>query len=148
MAGGPLKAGWRVSRIDREDLVGVELSVLWHTQGKGDEDLGVHHFRRYEASELAQLDPLESQQIGCSLPASPLSYPGHLLQIVWCIRVRVFLQDGREVVSELPFHLVSHPAEPAESIQVDPPEVSVPSPATTGRRQRWLGRLRAATKPN
>ena len=35
-----------------------------------------------------------------TLPASPLSYYGMILKIHWCVRVRIFLKNGREVKSE------------------------------------------------
>ena len=35
---GTLTATWRISRIPAEAIQGIEISVLWHTEGKGDED--------------------------------------------------------------------------------------------------------------
>ena len=40
-----------------------------------------------------------------TLPASPLSYDGVIVKIRWCVRVRVFPRQGKEVVGELPFVL-------------------------------------------
>ncbi|MCC9657637.1 hypothetical protein LOC70_17680 [Rhodopirellula sp. JC737] len=123
-AGSSLKAGWRISRIDWEELQSVELSVLWHTEGKGDEDLGVHYFQRYDRSDLQQIELTERQEINCTLPASPLSYQGHLLQIQWKIRVRVFLADGREIVAEQPFYLVAHQPETKSESTTDVVELT------------------------
>jgi hypothetical protein len=39
------------------------------------------------------------------LPHSPLSYDGPLVKIRWCVRVRVFLESGKDVVGEKIFRL-------------------------------------------
>ncbi|EKK02577.1 hypothetical protein RBSH_02210 [Rhodopirellula baltica SH28] len=119
-AGCQLKAGWRISRVELEELQSVEISVLWHTEGKGDEDLGVHHFQRYDRSDLERLPLNDRHEIQCVLPASPLSYQGHLMQIHWKIRVRVFLADGREIVAEQPFYLVTHQPDSNQELITDP----------------------------
>lgn len=87
-----------------EDVRALELSVLWYTMGKGDEDLAVHYFQR-EADDEALFDLRAPRRFGTRLPNSPLSYDGVLVKICWCVRVRVFLQRGREVVAEQPFRL-------------------------------------------
>ncbi len=45
--GDTLSGVFSVGEIDLAELSAVELSVLWHTEGKGDEDLAVHYFRRW-----------------------------------------------------------------------------------------------------
>jgi len=106
-AGEQLKAKWRISRVSLEQLQGLEVSVLWHTEGKGDEDLHVHHFYRLGEAELQELGIDDLQAISCKLPLSPLSYHGHLIHLRWCIRLRLFVEGRREIVAEQPFHLVS-----------------------------------------
>lgn len=116
-AGAALKLQWRISRIEMDELAGIEISVMWATDGKGDEDIGVHHFRRFDIAELKAEGLATVRTMQCQLPAAPLSYVGHLVQIHWCVRVRVFLADGREVVTEQPFHLIALPAgEPEAAI--------------------------------
>jgi hypothetical protein len=80
---------------------------MWHTEGKGDEDLHVHHFHRVVESQIRRVGLADEQSIQCQLPASPLSYHGRLISVRWCIRLRLFLSDGREIVAEQPFHMVS-----------------------------------------
>ncbi|MFG0291008.1 MAG: hypothetical protein ACF8CQ_22765 [Rhodopirellula sp. JB044] len=111
-AGGVLKASWRVSRVSLDEISSVEVSVLWYTEGKGDEDLSVHYFRRYDAAQLRERGMVDSQPIQCRLPPSPLSYRGHLLCIQWGIRVRVFVEEGREAVAEHPFYMVARKPDP------------------------------------
>jgi hypothetical protein len=106
-AGGVLNLKWRISRIDPALISGVELSVLWRTEGKGDEDLSVHEFRRIGRELLAETDVSEDQMFACRLPASPLSYHGTLIRLCWCVRQRVFIDGRRDLLTEVPFHLVS-----------------------------------------
>ena len=48
--GEELAAEYQIDAIDPREIVAVEASVLWYTEGKGDEDLGVHFFRTSAAS--------------------------------------------------------------------------------------------------
>jgi hypothetical protein len=77
----------------------VERSVLWYTEGKGEEDIGVHHFERLDdAARVAEALPTGT--ITVRLPASPLSYEGVVVKIRWCVRIRLFFATGRDFVSE------------------------------------------------
>ena len=42
--GMTLSGGYRVEWVEHENLDAIEVSVLWHSEGKGDEDLAVHEF--------------------------------------------------------------------------------------------------------
>jgi len=106
-AWGQLSARWRISRVPLERVQCMEISVLWHTEGKGDEDLQVHHFERLEGDRLRRVGLGTDQSLCCRLPGTPLSYHGRLIRIRWCIRLRLFMGDGREIVAEQPFHLVA-----------------------------------------
>jgi hypothetical protein len=106
-AGGKLTAKWRISRIPLEEVQGVEVSVLWHTEGKGDEDLHVHHFQRLVETQIRRSGLADQQSLNCQLPRTPLSYHGRLISVMWCIRLRLFIAGGREIVAEQPFHLVA-----------------------------------------
>ena len=105
--GDPLTAKWRISRIPLDEVHSLEASVLWYSEGKGDEDLHVHHFHRLADEQLRQHGLSDEQSTHCLLPATPLSYQGQLISLRWGVRVRIFLADGREIVAEQPFHLVS-----------------------------------------
>ena len=108
--GESLAVSWHVSRITLDKLQSIELSVLWHSMGKGDEDLRVHHFVRLDEDHIRRLGLADDQALTCDLPMTPLSYYGRLINLRWCIRLRLFMTDGREIVTEQPFHLVSHGA--------------------------------------
>ncbi len=90
----------------------AELSVLWYTEGKGDEDMGVHYFERIDREEFGEEFERddEAQPFMALLPASPLSYHGAILSIRWCVRVRAFLDRDREVVGERAFVLGNVPS--------------------------------------
>ena len=89
------------------EVSAIETSVLWYTEGKGDEDLGVHFFERRE-KQLALPELLKkSQRFETRLPRTPLSYHGHLLKIGWVVRLRLFLNDGISFIEDRPFQLLS-----------------------------------------
>lgn len=95
----------------------AELSVLWYTAGKGDEDLFVHHFERFVDEPSRPLDLRVPRRFATELPASPLSYNGEIVKVCWCVRLRLFLPHGQESVIEASFQLGDVP--PAGSA---PPE--------------------------
>ena len=102
-----LTVKWQVSRVEMEQLQAIEVSVLWHTDGKGDEDLHVHHFQRLDENQIRRAGLADEQSLSCTLPVTPLSYHGRLITVRWCVRLRLFLNDGREIVAEQPFNLVA-----------------------------------------
>jgi hypothetical protein len=96
------------------DAEAVELSVLWHTAGWGAENFGVHHFERTSPDEAPGAG--RQRRFATRLPPSPLSYDGLVVKVCWCVRVRVFLRQGGELVGEAPFRLSTvSPARDSES---------------------------------
>lgn len=110
--GDDLAGQCRVEAAEAAEIKAIELSVLWHTEGKGDEDLGVHFFQRLAADEDNAFDLRAPARFSTRLPQSPLSYDGRLIKIRWCVRVRVFLDGGESLIEELPFQLGSVPPPP------------------------------------
>ena len=140
---------FRTVDVAPEDISRFEFSVLWFTEGKGDEDLGVHFFKSLEkldevkdakdAEEIEDAEDAEKIQnaeeepdaeqdseaagssnqvyllssepegltyfFSVSLPSSPLTWHGKILKIFWCVRVRLFLKNGRDVMSERVFNV-------------------------------------------
>ncbi|MEI7781701.1 MAG: hypothetical protein WCJ18_07230 [Planctomycetota bacterium] len=116
-----LSIRYQVGGIDEATIRAVERSVLWYTEGKGEEDLGVHFFERIDGSErLAEAVPDGAFVV--RLPTSPLSYEGVIVKVRWCVRVRIFFASGRDFVSEHVFDLGHIP--PARGIlpPLDTPE--------------------------
>jgi hypothetical protein len=92
----------------------VELSVLWYTTGKGEEDMAVHHFERHVDEATRPLDLRMPRRFSTVLPASPLSYDGQIVRVCWCVRLRLFLPQGQESLAEIPFRLGSVPPAPVQ----------------------------------
>jgi hypothetical protein len=115
--GETLAGEYQIDAVEAAELRAVELSVLWYTEGKGDEDLGIHYFERRTDEDGDNNTPLtELRKFSLALPASPLTYEGILIKLRWCVRVRVFLKSGKNYFAELPFRLGNIPdARPVET---------------------------------
>jgi hypothetical protein len=109
-AGDELVCEYQIDAVDPADIQAVEASVLWHTEGKGEDDLGVHLFERRLPADTDDGDLRPMRRLRTRLPNSPLSYRGAILSIQWCVRLRLFVRRGREYVVEEPFTLGSVPA--------------------------------------
>lgn len=103
--GSALSCEFQIDAVRPDELEAVELSVLWFTEGKGEEDLDVHFFDRREREEDEQPALHVLRRFETMLPNSPLSYQGTIVKINWCVRVRLFLTGEREYVEDFPFHL-------------------------------------------
>ena len=116
--GQSLSGEYRLECVERDQLEAVEVSVLWFTEGKGDEDLAVHEFWRHDAASGDWIDPRRPERFSTTLPVSPLSYEGQIVKIRWCVRVRAFLKRGKELVGQKIFCLGNVP--PAHGVAADP----------------------------
>lgn len=105
--GDELECECQIDAIDAKEIQAVETSVLWYTEGKGDEDLGVHFFERRIPADVDDGDLRPMHRFTTVLPNSPLSYSGEIVKVRWCARVRLFLRRGKELFFEQPFHLGS-----------------------------------------
>ncbi|MDZ4851060.1 MAG: hypothetical protein SGI77_17370 [Pirellulaceae bacterium] len=105
MPGDELVFQYKLVSIDPTAILAIEASVVWFTEGKGNEDLGVHFFQRLTREAITDRDFSQPQLISTLLPESPISYEGRLLKIRWCIRVRLYLNDGTDLVAQEPFYL-------------------------------------------
>ena len=90
--------------LDSEIKIKVlETSVLWSTEGKGEQDIGVHFFERKKS--LPSANYLKLQKLSTVLPATPLSYRGRILRVDWYVRVKIFLSNGKTVTENRLFQL-------------------------------------------
>jgi len=108
-AGDELVFEYQIDAIDPADIQAVEASVVWFTEGKGEEDMGVHFFERRVPADAADGDLRPMRHVRTRLPASPLTYHGAILTILWCVRLRLFVRRGREFVLEQGFTLGAVP---------------------------------------
>lgn len=104
-AGETLRFECQVDATPPEEIAAIETSVLWRTEGKGDEDMGVHFFNRRTPTDDDGAELLALKQFEAQLPRSPLSYLGVILKIHWSVRVRVFLKSGKDWMLDAPFQL-------------------------------------------
>ncbi len=111
--GDMLRGRFSVESVPPNEVRAVEVSVLWQTDGKGDEDMSIHYFERIEPRDGAPIDLHHPRHFSTELPNSPLSYDGLIVKIGWRVRVRVFVTRGKELSDEVAFHLgnVPHPHE-------------------------------------
>ncbi len=107
--GEKMLCDYQIDAINAEDIHAVEASVLWFTEGKGDEDMTVHYFERRLPSDAERGDLRPLRRFEITLPKSPLTYSGKIMQIRWCVRLRVFLKNGKECCYERPFVLTAEP---------------------------------------
>ena len=112
--GEELEWEYQVDAVEADRIQAVESSVLWYAEGKGDEDMAVHYFERRVPADDPEGDLRPMRRVRVTLPNSPLSYPGALFSIRWCVRVRVFYSRGKErnrmVSIDHPFQLGAVPA--------------------------------------
>jgi hypothetical protein len=113
--GDELACEYQIDAVGAAELQAVEASVLWYTEGKGDEDLSVHYFERRLPSDAEDGDLRPMRRFRTRLPNSPLSYRGAILNVCWCVRVRVFLRRGKDLSADHPFQLGSVPAAAARA---------------------------------
>lgn len=98
----------------------AELSVVWYTAGKGEEDFAVHHFERHIDDSARPLDLRVPRRFTTKLPPSPLSYDGEVVKVCWCVRLRLFFPQIQDTVAEIPFRLGSVAA--GAQVAADEPE--------------------------
>ena len=111
-----LSGSYALGSLKSADVRATELSVLWYTVGKGDEDLAVHFFERTTPHSSDPVDLRQPRDFQTRLPSSPLSYNGIILKIRWCVRLRVFPFRGKELLLEEFFQLGAIPE--AQLVQV------------------------------
>jgi hypothetical protein len=133
--GDALQIHYVVEGLGEDSIEGVERSVLWYTEGKGDEDLGVVHFERVGFTAepgggavrpstrergLPPDEPVDPQafdfpprlatgSLQVRLPVSPLSYEGLIVKVAWCVRVRVFFSRRARTAHSRPKDRPSRP---------------------------------------
>lgn len=103
--GETLAGSYSLTDYADEAIEAVEVSVLWRTEGKGNEDFRVHAFWRRSLKAGDWIDPRTGGRFSVTLPNSPLSYEGELVKIYWVVRIRLYLADGRQEIAEHPFRL-------------------------------------------
>jgi hypothetical protein len=105
LPGEQLEFEYSIQRVSAQLIDRIEVSVVWVTEGKGSEDIGVHYFESRARAELVKQPLNRARMVSTTLPNAPLSFEGRLFRIRWYIRLRLFLANGREISAEQPFYL-------------------------------------------
>ena len=100
-----LRAECSVDPPPADEIVAVEWSAYWRTEGKGDEDSESIADEIDSASEGGRLDPLNLKPLEVQLPRSPLSYDGVIVKIRWFVSAHVRLRGGDELEGQAEFQL-------------------------------------------
>lgn len=120
--GDVLECRYRIVDAGEMQFNSLEASVLWRTEGKGEEDILVNRFERRVASSTRD-ELLQEQVIRATLPNSPLSYEGVIVKIIWSVRIKAFAPKGKSIVQDRHFRLGNVP--PAKRLddaqRIDPP---------------------------
>ena len=103
-----LRCQYQIDAVEPVDIQAVEASVMWRTEGKGEEDIGVHRFDRIVPGDVPGGDLRQMFSLETTLPNSPLSYQGKIVKIRWFVRVRLFLRRGKELLFDREFRLESN----------------------------------------
>lgn len=110
LPGETLAGEYWLEGVGRDEVRSIEVSILWYTEGKGDDDFSVHDFRHLSVEEGDEIDPRWPGRFRTVLPNSPLSYDGAIIKLRWCVRVRVLAAGGRQIVGQQRFRLGAVPA--------------------------------------
>lgn len=89
-----------------EPVEEIEMRLLWHTRGRGDEEEGVATNQRYNSPGASSR--LEAEFV---LPRAPWSYNGELLTIGWQVDA-VLWPSGEQAKQELTLSPTGSPLEP------------------------------------
>ena len=101
--GDCLTGYYRILDVETDQINSVEMSVLWHTEGKGDEDMSIIDFHSLSRQREDWINPHTLGKIETKLPLTPLSYEGEIIKIRWLVRVRMTLVSGEEIIAERGF---------------------------------------------
>lgn len=121
--GESLSGEYVFQELSADQIKALEVSVLWYTEGKGEEDMTVHKFWRTDLEIGDVFEPQRPARFETILPNSPLSYNGQIIKVHWCVRVRAFLHRGKEVFGQKEFRLGDVPP-----IKCLPQKSPLPSP--------------------
>lgn len=100
-----LMCEYRLRAVEGLAIHAIETSVIWIASGKGSEDIGVHFFQRISKDAISRSMLQNRHRLSTVLPNSPLSYPGIIVNIRWCVRVRMFYGDQLELIRDHEFTL-------------------------------------------
>lgn len=91
--------------MEENEIVVVEVFVLWYMEGKGDEDFGFYFFECWLLGGMMDGDLWELRWFEIVCLNSLFSYEGEMIKLCWCVCVCVFLLKVKEIFFEFLFML-------------------------------------------
>lgn len=82
----------------------VEVSIGWHTEGKGDRNNGRAYLEPLGVTQIEPGIPV-AHNVSFRLPSTPWSYEGELIQVVWAVNVKIDIAMMPDINSAHPFVL-------------------------------------------
>jgi hypothetical protein len=82
----------------------VELYVQWHTEGRGDKDVGSTPPIQLYSGQLNNGMPVY-YPFDILLPLEPWSYSGHYINIIWNVVVKIDIPRAKDIEVMMPFVL-------------------------------------------
>jgi hypothetical protein len=102
--GETLRGSYQIVSAELSRLEEVEVTVGWHTEGKGRQARGVEHCQVFRARD-GSLDRGGTGKFSATLPSSPLSYDGILIKVCWTVQVSARFSGSGQLESEKAFQL-------------------------------------------
>lgn len=102
--GGTISGRVRMTTDDVVNCRRLYVTVGWHTEGRGDRDseeifdLTLHEGELYPGDE-------HEYPFSCPLPDGPISYAGHLINIIWEVHAQLDLAWKRDPKTTRQFYL-------------------------------------------
>jgi hypothetical protein len=84
---------------------GVEIRLMWYTEGKGRRDEGVIQTLTYDIKEIGPEQGF-NEAFDVVLPGAPWSYAGHFINVVWVIHVKIDIPMAPDLNQEARFLLL------------------------------------------
>ena len=103
--GDCLTGYYRILDVETDQIKTVEMSVFWHTEGKGDEDITIVDYKFQSRQREDWINPHKLGKIETVLPEAPLSYEGQIVIIRWVVRIKMTLVSGEQILAERCFWL-------------------------------------------
>lgn len=103
--GDCLTGYYRILDVETDQIKTVEMSVFWHTEGKGDEDITIVDYKFQSRQREDWINPHKLGKIETVLPEAPLSYEGQIVKIRWVVRIKMTLVSGEQILAERCFWL-------------------------------------------
>src|SRR5262245_42154634 len=88
-----------------DEVAGIDWSVYWRSEGKGDEDGDSIAGNGAAESDSNRSDSMSQTAFSVQLPRSPLSYDGVIIKIRWFVSASVRLSGGETLEGESEFQL-------------------------------------------